>query len=149
MFIVHTYAVSDTRQPHEVDASMTVLVYHNRGGLTHQVTVADSDDSPPSIERGMGMSEIIERWKMLTDAFGERLEGVADNQWNSPTPCSDFTVRQLVSHAIDVQRFVPKALGATGEIDTPNGDDLKATWKAVRGAALAACSEAGRTRKGN
>ncbi len=89
------------------------------------------------------MSEILERWKSLTDAFTQRLEAVGDNQWDSATPCSDFTVRQLVSHAIDVQRFVPKALGATGAIDTPNGDDLKATWKAVQGAALATCSEAG------
>ncbi len=89
------------------------------------------------------MSQALENWKMLTEAFGQRLEAVADNQWDSATPCADFTVRQLVSHAIDVQRFVPKALGASGAIDTPNGDDLKATWKAVHGAALATCSEAG------
>lgn len=86
----------------------------------------------------MGMSDILERWKRLTDAFGQRLEAVRDDQWDSSTPCAEFTVRQLVSHAIDVQRMVPKALGDSGSIDTPNGDDLKATWKAVRGAALAA-----------
>jgi uncharacterized protein (TIGR03086 family) len=89
------------------------------------------------------MSEIIERWKRLTDGFSQRLETVRDDQWDSPTPCADFTVRQLVSHAIDVQRIVPKALGASGAIDTPNGDDLKATWKAVRGAALETCSVEG------
>ncbi len=93
------------------------------------------------------MSEILERWKGLTEAFGQRLEAVQDAQWDSATPCAEFTVRQLVSHAIDVQRVVPKGLGASGEIDTPNGDDLKATWKAVRGAALAACSEAGALEK--
>ncbi len=89
------------------------------------------------------MSEILARWKGLTDAFSQRLEAVGDGQWDSSTPCADFTVRQLVSHAIDVQRMVPKALGDSGAIDTPNGDDLKATWKAVHGAALAAYTAAG------
>lgn len=89
------------------------------------------------------MSEILERWKGLTDAFGQRLDAVGDDQWDSSTPCAEFTVRQLVSHAIDVQRMVAKALGESGAIDTPNGDDLKATWKAVHGAALAAYSAAG------
>jgi uncharacterized protein (TIGR03086 family) len=91
----------------------------------------------------MEMNEIIERWKGLTETFGQRLEAVRDDQWDSPTPCADFTVRQLVSHAIDVQRIVPKGLGASGAIDTPNGDDLKATWKAVRGAVLETCSAEG------
>ncbi len=89
------------------------------------------------------MSEILERWKGLTEAFGQRLDAVRDDQWHSATPCADFTVHQLVSHAIDVQRMVPKRLGASGAIDTPNGDDLKATWQAVRSAALAACSAEG------
>ena len=62
------------------------------------------------------MSEIVERWKTLTEAFGQRLEAVRDDQWDSATPCTDFTVRQLVAHAIDVQRVVPKGLGASGGI---------------------------------
>ncbi|ETX01520.1 TIGR03086 family metal-binding protein [Candidatus Entotheonella palauensis] len=89
------------------------------------------------------MSEIFERWKGLTEAFTQRLDAVSDNQWDGSTPCADFTVRQLVSHAIDVQRMVPKALGDSGAIDTPNGDDLKSTWKAVHGAALAAYTAEG------
>ena len=89
------------------------------------------------------MSEILERWKGLTEAFGQRLAAVRDDQGDNSTPCADFTVGQLVSHAIDVQRMVPKGLGASGAIDTPNGDDLKATWQAVRSAALAACSAEG------
>ncbi len=122
---------------------MTVMVYDRHGGLAHQVAVADFT----STEKGMGMSELLERWKSLTEAFGQRLAAVGDDQWDSSTPCADFTVRQLVSHAIDVQRFVPKALGDSGAIDTPNGDDLKATWQAVRGAALAACSVEGALEK--
>ncbi|WP_179131524.1 TIGR03086 family metal-binding protein [Candidatus Entotheonella palauensis] len=93
------------------------------------------------------MSEILERWKGLTEAFGQRLDAVSDDQWDSATPCADFTVRQLVEHAIDVQRVAPKGLGATGAIDTPHGDNPKATWQAVRAAALDACSAEGALEK--
>lgn len=122
---------------------MTVTVYDNRGGSAHQVAVADFASQPEPTERGIDMSDILERWQKLTEAFGQRLDAVRDDQWDSATPCAEFTVRQLVEHAIDVQRMVPKGLGASGAIDTPNGDDLKATWKAVRGAALEACSAEG------
>ena len=89
------------------------------------------------------MNEMFERWKMLTESFGQRLEAVGDDQWGSATPCTEFSVHQLVEHAIDVQRMVPKALGESGAIDTPNGNDLKATWKVVHGAALAAYTPEG------
>lgn len=89
------------------------------------------------------MNNILDRWKMITELFTKRLDAVDDDQWQDPTPCTEFTVRELVEHVIDVQRMVPKALGERGTIDTPNGDDLTATWEAVRSAALAAYSEPG------
>jgi uncharacterized protein (TIGR03086 family) len=122
---------------------MTVTIYDSHGGSAQQVAVAEVTSTATSTKGESGMSEIIERWKHLTEAFGQRLDAVRDDQWDSPTPCTDFTVRQLVTHVIDVQRMVPKGLGASGAIDTPNGDDLKATWKAVRSAALDTCSVEG------
>lgn len=89
------------------------------------------------------MSETLDRWKMVTGLFTDLLDAVEEYQWEDETPCTEFSVRELVEHVIDVQRMVPKALGERGAIDTPNGDDLKATWEAVRGAALAAYSEPG------
>lgn len=97
----------------------------------------------PNTEKGTEMSEILERWKTVAELFSKRLDAVEDEQWEDPTPCIEFSVRQLVEHAIDAQRMVPKALGERGAIDTPNGNDLKATWRAVRAVALAAYSEPG------
>jgi hypothetical protein len=51
--IVHTYAVCNTRQPHEVDASMTVMVSDSHGGPAHPVTVADF----PSIAKRISFKE--------------------------------------------------------------------------------------------
>ncbi|MDH3600067.1 MAG: TIGR03086 family metal-binding protein [Candidatus Tectomicrobia bacterium] len=89
------------------------------------------------------MSEVLERWKVVTDGFAQRLNAVRDDQWDNSTPCPEFTVRQLVTHVIDVQRMVPKALGASGAIDTPVGDNLQTAWNTVHEAALAAYSAEG------
>ena len=84
------------------------------------------------------MSETIERWKLVTDGFTQRLDAVEEGQWDKATPCTEFTVRQLVEHVINVQRMGPKLLGASGAIDTPLSSDLVSVWKAVRAAASAA-----------
>ncbi len=84
------------------------------------------------------MSEILERWKQVTDGLSQRLHAVQEGQWDQATPCTEFTVRQLVEHVIDVQRMTPRLLGASGAIDTPPGDDLVSVWNSVHAAALVA-----------
>jgi len=65
------------------------------------------------------MSETLERWKLVTEGFTQRLHAVEEGQWEKATPCTAFTVRQLIEHVIDVQRMGPRLLGASGAIDTP------------------------------
>ena len=89
------------------------------------------------------MSDLIDQWRTVADAFGTRLDAVQPDQWDAPTPCEDFTVRQLVEHAIDVQRQVPKGLGAHPDIDTPLGDDPAAAWGKIVAAADAALRSEG------
>jgi uncharacterized protein (TIGR03086 family) len=84
------------------------------------------------------MSETLERWKQITEGFTQRLQAVEAGQWEQATPCTAFTVRQLIEHVIEVQREGPRLLGARGAIDTPLGSDLVSVWNHVRAAALAA-----------
>lgn len=44
------------------------------------------------------MSQISEHYIRLSDAFEETLRGVSPNQWDAPTPCTEWNVRQLVEH---------------------------------------------------
>jgi uncharacterized protein (TIGR03086 family) len=93
------------------------------------------------------MSETIARWKLVTDGFTRRLNAVAADQWHNATPCTEFTVRQLVEHVITAQRMGPKLLGASGAIDAPLGNDLVSAWQSTRAAALAAYETAGALQK--
>ncbi|MFD6452724.1 TIGR03086 family metal-binding protein [Nocardia sp. NPDC056541] len=44
-------------------------------------------------------------------ALGDVVAGIADDQWNLPTPCSDWTVTQVIQHAAGDQLAYAAALG--------------------------------------
>ena len=83
--------------------------------------------------------DIIDRYERAADGFTARLDSVGDDQWASPTPCTDWDVRRLVDHVIDVQRAIPEGLGMAVN-DVP---DPKATWKAVRDGAMTVLRQPG------
>ncbi|MFE0462008.1 TIGR03086 family metal-binding protein [Kitasatospora sp. NPDC058965] len=78
-------------------------------------------------------------------SFGRRVAGVAANQWSAPTPCTAWSVRDLVNHLTTEQLWVPELLlGATvaevgDRFDGDRlGDDPVASWTAAAAAARAA-----------
>ena len=80
------------------------------------------------------MADALTMWRQVAAGFDQRLANVGVGDWTALTCCPDWTVTQLVEHAIGSQRFVPRALGASGAIDV-EGDDLVQVWKTVRAAA--------------
>ena len=89
------------------------------------------------------MSEAINLWVQVAEDFSARLNAVPAAQLSASTPCAEWDVRGLVTHTIDVQRMIPKALGATGDIDAAIGDDPKAAWATIVAAAKAALTAPG------
>jgi uncharacterized protein (TIGR03086 family) len=73
--------------------------------------------------------------------FGRRVAAVSD--WDAPTPDTEWTTRDLVTHVIDEQRWIPLLLSgceyeqAEADIE-PIGDDLVAAWEKFATAATAA-----------
>ena len=88
------------------------------------------------------MSEVLALWRRVGDGFSERLSAVKPDDCAKATCCDGWDVAALVEHAIGAQRMVPKALGATGDIDAI-GEDPVQVWKTVRAAADAALSVPG------
>jgi uncharacterized protein (TIGR03086 family) len=89
------------------------------------------------------MTEVAERYARVADGFSARVAGIAADAWVAPTPCADWTVRELVGHVIAVHRHV--AAGMVGDLDAPATDaDLPAAWAGATADVRAALADRGR-----
>lgn len=70
------------------------------------------------------MTETAQTFADLADDFGAILDR-ADQQWDAPTPCEGWTVRDIVVHVIDTEReFLERhdlAAGPRPDLDDPVG----------------------------
>lgn len=89
------------------------------------------------------MTDWIALQSRAADLYDEVLPAVTD--WDAPTPCSDWTAREVLAHVVDEQLWVPGLL-AGGSVDEvaddledrlrrlheATGPDLVADWHSVR-----------------
>ncbi len=73
--------------------------------------------------------------------FGGRLSEVTD--WDAPTPDAEWNIRDLVTHVVEEQQWVPYLLAGSTVTDAQRriqrlGDDLRAEWRLYSLAATAA-----------
>jgi len=95
-----------------------------------------------------GMSDVLQRYQRVADAFAARIDGVRPDQWTDPTPCTDWTVRQLVVHATATQWRVLATVAGSEATEVDGDADLAGQWReatAAIAAALADPHQAGRT----
>ncbi|WP_370949278.1 TIGR03086 family metal-binding protein [Amycolatopsis sp. cg5] len=93
---------------------------------------------------------LLEAHGAAMDSFDRVLRGVGTRHWRLPTPCREWTVRDLVNHLTAEQLWVPHLLaGATmddvgGRFDGDVlGDDPLKTWERAAAAAREAFHEPG------
>ena len=80
--------------------------------------------------------ELLEAHDRAMEEFDRRVHLVRSDQWQLPTPCTEWTVRALVNHLVSEQLWAPLLLrGATVEevgsrFDGDQlGDDPVGTWQ--------------------
>lgn len=77
-------------------------------------------------------AEVAERFRRLAAGLTERVGAVPDDRWSSPTPCEEWTTRQLVGHMVDVcamhASFVGPPLPAGPTVD----EDPAGAWQAAQ-----------------
>jgi uncharacterized protein (TIGR03086 family) len=78
------------------------------------------------------MTEIADRYRRLSTSFAERIAAVPGDAWEAPTPCADWTVRELVAHVVQTQGMFRSFVGReTPDVDIDSGP--AAAWDTVRG----------------
>jgi uncharacterized protein (TIGR03086 family) len=86
--------------------------------------------------------DLSETYRRTVESWNEQVRAVGDGQWDGPTPCSDWTVRDLVNHVAGEDLWtMPLLQGRTIEDvgDTLDGDLL---GDDPSGTALGAADEA-------
>jgi uncharacterized protein (TIGR03086 family) len=73
--------------------------------------------------------------RRAVEEFAARVHAVADDQWELPTPCSDWNVRQLVNHLVYENRWTAPLMGGSTIAEVGDryegdllGDKPKAAW---------------------
>ena len=96
------------------------------------------------------MNALQERFRRASDHFGELVHQIGDDQWNRPTPCSEWDVRLLVRHLVYEDLWAPplfegQTIEEVGDRFEGNilGTDPKAAWEQARKGAVAAIEEEG------
>lgn len=75
------------------------------------------------------MTEIATRYRRLADGFTDRIKSVPSSKWDVPSPCPDWTARQVLEHVTGTQYNVAGYVGK--DLPRPSGDDPVAAWTAA------------------
>ena len=88
--------------------------------------------------------------RRAVEEFDERVRAVGDDQWELPTPCSDWNVRQLVNHLVYENRWTVPLMGGSTIAEVGDryegdllGDDPKGAWAESSADAVAAVQAEG------
>ncbi|MEW9515777.1 TIGR03086 family metal-binding protein [Streptomyces tubercidicus] len=99
----------------------------------------------------MNNDEILRTHGEALALFGTRVHAVREDQWDGPTPCTEWSVRALVNHLTAEQLWVPRLVRDRASITDIGpeydgdvlGDDPAGAWDRAAVAAVAAFSERG------
>jgi uncharacterized protein (TIGR03086 family) len=77
------------------------------------------------------VSEPAERYARIAAGFDARLRAITGDEWTLPTPCDEWTVRDVVAHVVSVHRRVVAGLDPSAPAPAATDADLVAAWTAV------------------
>lgn len=83
------------------------------------------------------MESIADRYRRLAGSFADTIAEVPDDAWDTPTPCEEWSARDLVRHVVDSQNLFFGLVGKPPVVAPSVDDDPLAAWRTTSGAVLA------------
>ena len=80
---------------------------------------------------------MAERYRRLAAGFTARVEAVPDDRWASPSPCEEWTARDVVRHVVESSGHFFGLVGRPVPVGASVDDDPRAAWAAARNAVQA------------
>jgi len=87
------------------------------------------------------VSEASERYGRIAAGFGTRVGGAAPDAWTRPSPCTEWTARDVLGHVVSVHRMVIGGLDAGVPPPPATDTDLVAAWTAATAEVVAALTD--------
>jgi len=91
------------------------------------------------------MRDLVERFQRAQALFGDRVDAVPGASWERPSALPGWSVRDLVRHLVDEQRWVAPLLAGEAQAEIgerfstdPLGADPMGAWETASDAALTA-----------
>jgi uncharacterized protein (TIGR03086 family) len=93
---------------------------------------------------------VPELYRRAGEDFGRLVQGTRDDQWSNPTPCSDWSVRELVNHVVSENLWAPPLMKGSRIEDVGDrfngdvlGDNPKNAWESAKVEAVDAVTSPG------
>ena len=78
------------------------------------------------------MTEIADRYRTLADAFEAKVAAVRPDEWSNPSPCEQWTARDVVGHVVDVHGMMLRPLRIELAGEPAVADDPLGAFRAAR-----------------
>jgi uncharacterized protein (TIGR03086 family) len=78
------------------------------------------------------MESVSERYRRLSAQFEDKIKKVPDGAWGDATPCTDWTVRDLVSHMIEMSQIHLSLVGQEAHPGPSVDDDPVGAFAVTR-----------------
>jgi nitrilase len=119
-------------------------------GARTSVAGIATDIDRGKIVKGVPMPDVPELHRRAVEAFGRQVPHIGHRQWDDPTPCAEWSVRDLVNHVVGENAWTaPLFAGQTIEEVGDRfdgdllGDDPAAVWSAYAAQATEAVQQPG------
>ena len=74
------------------------------------------------------MSEAIDRYELVAAGFDQRVKAVPADKWDAPSPCEDWTARDVVAHVVRNHRFLAASANGGEAHEMAADEDPTLAW---------------------